>query len=130
MTWEFGGRMSWIEVRLSEPATLPATPCSNSSHEAPWTRRPGASTAPARSASAGTAALTASAYYLATAASLDAAEWERWMTSPEGVALPASRRRLGRAAIADGDDPEAAKAAVDAVVAFYTVAPPEEHPEA
>ncbi len=53
------------------------------------------------------------------------------MTGPEGAAYA---RLLGdawgEAAIADGDDPEAAKAAVDAVVAFYTVAPPEEHPEA
>jgi uncharacterized protein YndB with AHSA1/START domain len=128
VTWEFGGGMSWLEVRLSaggDGTVLELV------HEAPVDEATWRQYGPGAVGIGWDGLLHSLGHYLATTASLDAAEWERWMTGPEGVAYA---RFLGdawgAAAVADGDDPEAAKAAVDAVVAFYTVPPPEESPEA
>jgi uncharacterized protein YndB with AHSA1/START domain len=127
LTWEFGGGMSWLEVRLSESGDSTVLELV---HEAPVDPEMWRQYGPGAVGIGWDGLFHSLGYHLATASSLNTAEWEQWMTSPEGVAYA---RLLGdawgAAAIADGDDPEAAKAAVDAVVAFYTVAPQEE-PEA
>lgn len=126
VTWEFGGGMSWLEVRLSESGGGTVLELV---HEAPVEPALWRQYGPGAVGIGWDGLLHSLGHYLATTESLDADEWERWMTGPEGAAYA---RLLGEAwgdaAIADGDDPEEAKSAVDAVVAFYTVPP--ESPEA
>lgn len=126
VTWEFGGGMSWLEVRLSEGGGGTVLELV---HEAPVEPALWRQYGPGAVGIGWDGLLHSLGHYLATTESLDADEWERWMTGPEGAAYA---RLLGEAwgdaAIADGDDPEEAKSAVDAVVAFYTVPP--ESPEA
>lgn len=121
VTWEFGGGMSWLEVRLSEAAEGTVLELV---HEAPVDPGMWAQYGPGAVGIGWDGLLHSFGHYLDTAESLDPDEWEQWMTSTEGTAYA---RQLGdawgAAAIADGDDPEEAKAAVDAVVAFYTVPP-------
>ncbi|SDD61064.1 SRPBCC family protein [Glycomyces harbinensis] len=126
VTWEFGGGMSWLRVHLSagdDGTVLELV------HEAPVEPDLWRQYGPGAVGIGWDGLLHSLGYHLGTAASLDTDEWEQWMTGPEGAAYA---RLLGdawgAAAIADGDDPEEAKAAVDAVVAFYTVPP--EQPEA
>ncbi|THV27081.1 SRPBCC family protein [Glycomyces paridis] len=123
VTWEFGGGVSWLEVRLSDEG---AATVLELVHEAPVDPELWRQYGPGAVGIGWDGLLHSLGYHLATTASLDSEEWERWMTGPEGVAYA---RLLGdawgAAAIGDGDDPDEAKAAVDAVVAFYTV-PPEE----
>jgi hypothetical protein len=127
VTWEFDGGMSWLDVLLSEDGDGTALELV---HEAPvdpetWTRY-----GPGAVGIGWDGLLHSLGYHLAADDSLNPEEWEAWMTGPEG--LPYARflgDAWGAAAVAAGDDPEAAKAAVDAVVAFYTVTPPEETPE-
>jgi uncharacterized protein YndB with AHSA1/START domain len=127
VTWEFGGGVSWLEVRLSaeDGGTVLELV-----HEAPVDPAMWAQYGPGAVGIGWDGLLHSLGHYLDTTESLDSAEWEQWMTGPEGVAYA---RLLGdawgAAAIADGDDPDEAKAAVDAVVAFYTV-PPQEEPQA
>ncbi|MEU5154592.1 SRPBCC family protein [Glycomyces sp. NPDC021274] len=121
VTWEFGGGMSWLEVRLSEDGGGTVLELV---HEAPVDPAMWAQYGPGAVGIGWDGLLHSFGYYLETDDSLDPDEWEQWMTSPEGADYA---RRLGdawgAAAIADGDDPDEAKAAVDAVVAFYTVPP-------
>jgi uncharacterized protein YndB with AHSA1/START domain len=123
VTWEFGGNLSWVEVRLSEGGDGTVLELV---HEAPVDPKMWEQYGPGAVGIGWDGLLHSLGYHLTTGESLDPQEWERWMTSPMGVAYA---RLLGdawgAAAIADGEDPEAAKAAVDAVVAFYTI-PPEE----
>lgn len=121
VTWEFGGGLSWLQVNLSpggDGTVLELV------HEAPVEPAMWRQYGPGAVGIGWDGLLHSLGYHLATDASLDAEAWEAWMTGPEG----AEYARLlgdawGAAAIADGDDPEEAKAAVDAVVAFYTVPP-------
>ena len=56
LTWEFGGQVSWVEVRLTaqEAAGRPPGRGWRSSTSRTWTTTRGPSSVPARSASAGT----------------------------------------------------------------------------
>lgn len=123
VTWEFGGGVSWLEVRLRGDGDATVLELV---HEAPVDPELWGQYGPGAVGIGWDGLLHSFGYYLATTESLNAEEWEQWMTGPEGIAYA---RLLGdawgAAAIADGDEPEAAKAAVDAVVAFYTV-PPEQ----
>ncbi|MDA1362341.1 hypothetical protein O1R50_22140 [Glycomyces luteolus] len=113
--------MSWLEVRLSEEGEGTVLELV---HEAPVDPEMWRQYGPGAVGIGWDGLLHSFGHYLETAESLDPDEWEQWMTGTEGIAYA---RLLGdawgAAAIADGDDPEAAKAAVDAVVAFYTVPP-------
>lgn len=121
VTWEFGGNVSWVEVRLSESGGGTVLELV---HEAPVDPKMWEQYGPGAVGIGWDGLLHSFGHYLATDASLDPDEWEQWMTGTEGAAYA---RLLGdawgAAAIAGGDDPEAAKTAVDAVVAFYTVPP-------
>lgn len=126
VTWEFGGGMSWLDVHLKDEGDATVLELV---HEAPVDPDMWAQYGPGAVGIGWDGLLHSFGYYLATASSLDPAEWEQWMTGPEGAAYARFLGNAwGAAAISDGDDPEAAKAAVDAVVAFYTVPP--EQPEA
>jgi uncharacterized protein YndB with AHSA1/START domain len=121
VTWEFGGNLSWVEVRVSgsgDGTVLELV------HEAPVDPKMWEQYGPGAVGVGWDGLLHSLGYHLETSEALDPDEWEQWMTSPMGVAYA---RLLGEAwgaaAIADGDDPEAAKASVDAVVAFYTTPP-------
>jgi uncharacterized protein YndB with AHSA1/START domain len=123
VTWEFGGNLSWVEVRLSgsgEGTVLELV------HEAPVDPKMWEQYGPGAVGIGWDGLLHSLGYHLTTAEALDPEEWERWMTSPMGVAYARLLGEAwGEAAVADGEDPVAAKAAVDAVVAFYTTAPEE-----
>jgi hypothetical protein len=127
-TWEFGGQVSWIEVRLSksEGGTVLELV-----HEAVVDPELWRQYGPGAVGIGWDGGIYGLGVYLETGEALDGAEFEQWMTGPEGVRFA---RFIGedwaRAAVEEGDDPEAAAAALEAVIAFYTVAPPEETPEA
>lgn len=123
VTWEFGGGVSWLEVNLSkgEDGTVLELV-----HEAPvdpemWTRF-----GPGAVGVGWDGGLHGLGVHLATGESLDPAEVEAFMTSPDGVEYArVLADSWAGAAVADGDDPEQARIARDAVVAFYTTAPPQ-----
>ncbi|TRO95416.1 SRPBCC family protein [Glycocaulis profundi] len=117
LTWEFGGGVSWVELRLS-PEAAGRTRLSLS-HICPvdefWSQYgPGAGGVGWDLAMLGL--------------SLHASDpdWERFdeeafATSPEGIAfITGAGRDWGRAAAASGEDPGQAKAAADRTIAFYT----------
>jgi uncharacterized protein YndB with AHSA1/START domain len=123
VTWEFGGSVSWVQVRLSESGDGTVLELV---HEAPVDPKMWEQYGPGAVGIGWDGLLHSLGYHLTTAEALDPEEWERWMTSPMGVAYARLLGEAwGEAAVADGEDPVAAKAAVDAVVAFYTTAPEE-----
>ncbi|MQM28136.1 SRPBCC family protein [Glycomyces albidus] len=127
VTWEFGGGMSWLEVRLSK---LEGGTSLELVHEAPVDPEMWRQFGPGAVGVGWDGAIHGLGVHLATGVPLDPAAFEAFMVSPEGVAY--ARLLAGawaEAAIADGDDPEAAQAAAEAVVGFYTTLP-EESPEA
>lgn len=121
VTWEFGEQVSWLDVTLEpdQAATLLEL-----LHEAPldpgfWTEfGPGA---------AGVGwdlALLGLGLHLDSGESVDPAEAEAWTLSPAGVAFVRSAAAAwADAAIADGDEVPAARAAADRTVGFYTTPP-------
>ncbi|GAA2299054.1 SRPBCC family protein [Glycomyces scopariae] len=123
-TWEFGGQVSWMTVNLSkgEGGTVLELV-----HEAVVDPEMWRQYGPGAVGIGWDGSLYGLGVYLETGTPLDAAEFEAWMTGPDGVAF--ARLAGGgwaQAAVDDGDDREAADAALENVVAFYTVAPPEE----
>ncbi|RRR99757.1 SRPBCC family protein [Glycomyces terrestris] len=127
VTWEFGGQVSWLEVNLSkaEGGTVLELV-----HEAPVDPEMWRQYGPGAVGIGWDGSLYGLGVYLETGTPLDGAEFEAWMTGPGGIEFArATGGDWAKAAVAAGDDPAAADAALEAVVAFYTVAPPEE-PEA
>ncbi|MTV24076.1 polyketide cyclase [Nitriliruptoraceae bacterium ZYF776] len=122
-TWEYADQVSWIRVRLTPDGDETVLELA---HEAPvgdpefWdTYGPGA---------AGIGwdlGLLGLGLHLETdGAPVDPQAAQAWAISEEGVAFVcAAAQRWADAAIADGDDPGAARAAAEATVAFYTVPP-------
>jgi uncharacterized protein YndB with AHSA1/START domain len=127
VTWEFGGGMSWLEVRLSkaEDGTVLELV-----HEAPVDPEMWRQYGPGAVGVGWDGSIYGLGVYLETGEPLAAADFEAFMTSPEGVEYAkVLADAWAEAAIAGGDDPEQARASRDAVIAFYTV-PPQENPEA
>ncbi|MCD0443450.1 SRPBCC family protein [Glycomyces sp. A-F 0318] len=123
VTWEFGGGMSWVEVRLSksEGGTVLELV-----HEAPVDPEMWRQYGPGAVGVGWDGSVHGLGVYLETGEPLDAAEFEAFMTSPAGVEYAGVLADAwAEAAVADGDDPGQARAARDAVVAFYTVPPQE-----
>jgi len=124
VTWEFGGMVSWLEVTLTpdgDGTTLELV------HEAPvdpdtWTQYgPGAV-----GLGWDGALLGLGLHVDSGGARVDPEEGQALLLSPEGLAFQrAAGDDWARAAIADGDDPEAARAAAATTLAFYTGAPEE-----
>ena len=62
--------------------------------------------------------------HLDEAAAVDRAEANAWLTTPAGIAfVRQAATGWADAAVADGDDPAAAREAAERTVAFYTVPP-------
>jgi uncharacterized protein YndB with AHSA1/START domain len=118
VTWEFGGGISWLEVRLSDAADGTMLELF---HEAPveehWKQfGPGAV-----GVGWDLALLGLGLHLQSGGEAVDPAEVEAWSTSEEGKSfIRMASDGWGAAAIADGDDPDAARAAAEQVRAFYT----------
>lgn len=122
MTWEYGGEVSWVHVALSPAGDAGTT--LELVHEAPvgdpafWEQY-----GPGAAGVGWDLGLLGLGLHLDTGAELDASQAE-WPTSPEGTAFVGhAAEDWARAAVADGDDPAAARAAAERTVGFYTVPP-------
>ena len=117
LTWEFGGDVSWVEVRLSEggDGRVRLSLAHTSHHSAHWDEF-----GPGATGVGWELGLMGLAVHLAQPgeAKIDEAAF---VASPEGRALMAgSSEAWGRAAIAAGADPAAARQAAERTSAFYT----------
>ncbi|MEV4625304.1 SRPBCC family protein [Micromonospora sp. NPDC049523] len=122
-TWEYGTEVSWIEVRLTpEPTGGTRFELDHIAHvdDERW-----AQFGPGATGVGWDLGLIGLGLHLASGgASVDPAEVETWSTSDEGRQfITLSSQGWADAAIEDGDDPAAAKAAAGRTTAFYTGAP-------
>jgi uncharacterized protein YndB with AHSA1/START domain len=126
-TWEYGGDVSWIEVRLTpEPGrgtrfelehTVPA--------DEHW-----ASFGPGATGVGWDLGLIGLGLHLASAAPVDPQEVAAWSASDEGRQFMShSSQRWCDANVAAGADPAEAQAAADRTTAFYTAPPPDGSPD-
>ena len=117
LTWEFGGQMSWVEVRLAnDGAGRARLTLTHTSHLAPPFDQYG----PGATGVGWELALGGLALHLEqpTAPKPDEAAFA---ASPEGKAfITGSSEEWGQAAIAAGEDPDASQAAARRTAAFYT----------
>jgi uncharacterized protein YndB with AHSA1/START domain len=117
-TWEFMGGVSWIEVELtSQGADSTAL---RLKHAAPiddhWQRF-----GPGAVGVGWDLGMLGLHLYLTTGVQVNPQEFEAWTISDEGKRfVRLSAEDWGRAAIADGDDPEHATAAAELTAGFYT----------
>jgi uncharacterized protein YndB with AHSA1/START domain len=123
-TWEFGGEVSWIEVRLSEPrdgrTELRLEHVAHVDDERWAEFGPGAVGVGWDMALAGLEA------HLTTGTTVDPAAAAAWATSDDGRRFMALSSDGWRAAdVAAGADPGAARAAAERTTAAYTGSPPE-----
>lgn len=121
ITWEFGGGTSWVTVTLTEAGGSTVLELAHESAVDPdfWTRF-----GPGAVGVGWDLSFMGLGLYLATGEPNDPAEAERWSVGPQGKEFvrPVADD-WARAAIAAGDDEAAARAAADAVFAFYTTPP-------
>ncbi|MEU5872250.1 SRPBCC family protein [Glycomyces sp. NPDC047369] len=123
VTWEFGGGLSWLEVRLSEAADGTVLELV---HEAPVDPEFWGQFGPGAVGIGWDSALFGLDLHLAGGEDVDQAEAEKWAVGPVGVRFSTiAGESWGEAAIADGDEPEAAKAAAANAIKFFTVPPGE-----
>jgi uncharacterized protein YndB with AHSA1/START domain len=121
-TWEFGGEVSWIEVRLS--ARHDAGTELRLEHIAPVDDTRWAEFGPGAVGVGWDMALAGLNAHLSTGATMDPAAAAAWVASDDGrrfMALSSDRWR--RASVAAGADPGAACAAADRTTAAYTGEP-------
>jgi len=120
-TWEFGGEVSWIEVRLSpDPAGGTRLELEHIAHvdDERW-----AEFGPGATGVGWDGALLGLSLHL-SGAGMDAAEAQEWMASEEARRFYTLSSRAWRdASIAAGTDRAAAQAAADRTTAFYTGVP-------
>ena len=117
LTWEFGGQMSWVEVRLADDGAGRARlTLTHTSHLAPPFEQYG----PGATGVDWEMALGGLALHLEQPAEPKPDE-AAFAASPEGKAfITGSSDAWGQAAVAAGEDPDAAKAAARRTAAFYT----------
>ena len=121
-TWEFGGQVSWIELRLSEAAGGGTRfELEHIAHvDDHW-----AQFGPGAVGVGWDLALLGLTRHLATGAAVDPEAGAAFPASEEGRRfIEQSSRDWGEAAIAAGDDPADATAAAERTFAFYTGAGP------
>ncbi len=122
-TWEYGGDVSWIDVRLSAVDGGTRLEIQHIAHvdDAKW-----AEFGPGAVGIGWELGLTGLARHLPTGAVIDRDEHATWMASEEGrrfVTLSSEGWRDAR--IAAGDDEAEARAAADRTTAAYTAVPEE-----
>ncbi|GAA5200540.1 SRPBCC family protein [Rugosimonospora acidiphila] len=122
-TWEFGGEVSWIEVRL-DPAPSGGTRL-EIEHIAPLDQQRWAEFGPGAVGIGWDSIIMGLALHLTSGGTaLDPAEVATWVASEQGREfMAASSRGWCDASIAGGTDPTEARAAADRVTAAYTGAP-------
>jgi uncharacterized protein YndB with AHSA1/START domain len=121
-TWEFGGEVSWIELRLSaESSNRTRLELVHTAHvsEERW-----AEYGPGALGVGWELSVMGLAQHLATAATMDPAEFAAWSGSEEGRQfIRLSSEAWERASTAAGTDPAMARAAARRTTAFYTGVP-------
>ncbi|HEX2132530.1 MAG TPA: SRPBCC family protein [Actinophytocola sp.] len=121
-TWEFGGDVSWIDVRvLPEPDGGARLELEHIAHvdDDRW-----AEFGPGAVGVGWDGALLGLAKHLAGAPALDPDEVMAWQASEEArVFMTSSSERWYEAHVASGADPAAAREAADRTIAAYTAAP-------
>ena len=117
LTWEFGGQVSWVEVRLADDGAGGARlALAHTSHLAPPFDQYG----PGATGVGWEMALAGLALHLAQPDEPKPDE-AAFAASPEGRAfITGSSEGWERAAVAAGEDPDAARAAARRTAAFYT----------
>jgi len=124
-TWEFGGEVSWIELKLTPEADGTRFELEHVAHvddERAAEFGPGA-------VGIGWDSILLGLFQHVTSpeTAIKPSEAMAWMLSPEGKAfVTASSEDWYRANVEAGADPAAARAAADRCTAAYTTAPPEE----
>ena len=122
VTWEYGGDISWLEVRLEGS---PNGTTLELEHTAQVDGERWIEFGPGAVGVGWDMALLGLGLHLEAGEAFDPAAAQEMMRSPEGVQLLTSAsEEWGRASIADGEQPEAATAAAARTTAFYTGAPP------
>lgn len=122
-TWEFGGEVSWIEVRISGEGARARLTLEHVAHvQDEWWAEYG----PGATGVGWDLALHGLGRHVASGgAALDPAAVEAWSTSPEGVAfIGGSSAAWCAASIAAGTPAEQARAAAGRTTAFYTGSQP------
>lgn len=117
-TWEYGGGVSWIEVRLSEvSAGRTRFELDHIAHvDEHWARY-----GPGAAGVGWDMALVGLATHLSTGHSVAPDEGAAWMASEEGLQfMEQSSEAWGAASVAAGTDPADAEAAAKRTTAFYT----------
>lgn len=121
VTWEFGGQVSWLEVRLApadDGTTLELV------HEAVVDPDFWQQFGPGAVGVGWDLGLLGLAEHLASGEAVDPAAAEAWTLSPAGIEfVTISATGWADAAAADGDEPIAAREAAGRTIAFYTVPP-------
>lgn len=121
LTWEMQGMVSWLEVSLTE---ADGGTTMSLRHEAPFDEGFWSQFGPGAVGVGWDLALMGLGLHLTSGAALDPQEAEAWAMSEEGIRFStAAAHGWADAAIADGDDPTAAREAADRTVAFYTTVP-------
>lgn len=118
-TWEYGGDVSWIEVRfLPEPGGRTRFELEHMAHvdDERW-----AEFGPGATGVGWDLALTGLGLHLSSGESVNPEEFMAWSASPEGVEfITLSSRRWRDASVEAGTDEVAAEAAAARTTAFYT----------
>jgi uncharacterized protein YndB with AHSA1/START domain len=121
-TWEYGGEISWIEVRLAaQPDGLTRFELEHIAHvdDQRW-----AEFGPGAAGVGWDLAMVGLTLHLAGGEAVDPQEAGAWTGSPEGGQFIAqSSEQWCRASIAAGTDPAQAQAAAERTTAFYTGVP-------
>jgi uncharacterized protein YndB with AHSA1/START domain len=120
-TWEYGGQVSWIEVRLTPEA---AGTRLRIEHLIPAGDDRWAEFGPGAVGVGWDMALVGLASHLSSGTGVRPEEGAAWAASPEGQQfMTLSSRRWGEADVAAGADQAAARAAADRTTAAYTGSP-------
>lgn len=122
VTWEFGGSVSWLTVALTEDGDGTVLELV---HEAVVPQELWDQYGPGATGVGWDLALMGLGLHVAHPASaVDPAAAQEWTLSPDGVAFARlAAAGWAGAAVAAGDDPDAAHAAAERIVAFYTTMP-------
>ncbi len=137
LTWEFGGQVSWVEVRLTPetPAGADGTPTGTPTGVAPRTRLEiehiahvdddtWAQFGPGAVGIGWDSAILGLSLHLSGGPALDPAEGAAWAASDEGRRfMTLSGERWGEAHVASGADETQARAMAERTIAAYTTVP-------
>lgn len=126
ITWEFGGGISWVTVRLTEQADGTRFELEHLAHAADIPAEMAAMFGPGATGVGWDGGLLGLSLYVGGAGgAMSPAELEAWATSEEGKAFyRGAADAWGRAAVAAGTDQDTARRQADATFGFYTGAQP------